>query len=110
MDKVLSECKEPDYWFAASRDGNRESHYRGQALYDVALLTCGCVSPCGGLPQWEQADESQEPLCVPKLASCRDSCSGMFAVQQLKQTCVSPSTSVMAPASGKRVQQSCAAE
>ena len=29
MDKVLAECKDPDYWFAASRDGNRESHYRG---------------------------------------------------------------------------------
>lgn len=67
VDKVLTECKEPDYWFAASRDGNRESHYRGQALYDVALLNCDCVSPCGGLPKGEQADESQD-LCVIWLA------------------------------------------
>ena len=32
VDKVLAECREPDYWFAASRDGNREAHYRGAAL------------------------------------------------------------------------------
>ncbi|KAK9815519.1 hypothetical protein WJX72_004976 [[Myrmecia] bisecta] len=29
---ILDEAAEPDYWFAASRDGNRELHYRGPAL------------------------------------------------------------------------------
>lgn len=29
--RVLSEADSPEYWFAASRDGSRESHYRGEA-------------------------------------------------------------------------------
>ena len=27
---ITAECHAEDYWFAASRDGNRESHYRGK--------------------------------------------------------------------------------
>ena len=26
---ILSEADDPNYWFAASRDGNRAAHYRG---------------------------------------------------------------------------------
>ncbi len=26
---ILAEADDDDYWFAASRDGNREAHYRG---------------------------------------------------------------------------------
>ena len=26
---ILLEASDPGYWFAASRDGNREAHYRG---------------------------------------------------------------------------------
>ena len=29
---ILAEPSSPDYWFAASRDGNREAHYRGSHL------------------------------------------------------------------------------
>eukprot|EP00884_Botryococcus_braunii_P000199 jgi/Botrbrau1/1017/Bobra.114_1s0055.1 len=29
---ILQEADQPDYWFAASKDGNRETHYRGTAL------------------------------------------------------------------------------
>ncbi|DBA97850.1 TPA: hypothetical protein ACH3X3_012714 [Trebouxia sp. C0006] len=29
---VLQEADHPSYWFSASKDGNRESHYRGPAL------------------------------------------------------------------------------
>jgi hypothetical protein len=29
---VLAEPDSPGYWFAASRDGNREAHYRGPHL------------------------------------------------------------------------------
>ncbi len=27
--RIMTEQDAPDYWFAASRDGNREGHYRG---------------------------------------------------------------------------------
>ncbi len=29
---ILAEPEHPDYWFCASRDGNREAHYRGPHL------------------------------------------------------------------------------
>ncbi len=29
VDRIMAEAEAPDYWFAASRDGNREGHYRG---------------------------------------------------------------------------------
>ena len=32
MAAILEEPQSPDYWFAASRDGNREAHYRGAHL------------------------------------------------------------------------------
>jgi len=31
VEKVLSEADDPNYWFAASRDGNRTSHYRRES-------------------------------------------------------------------------------
>ena len=33
---ILAEGDDDDYWFAASRDGNREAHYRGAHM--CALL------------------------------------------------------------------------
>lgn len=36
---VIAEADDPGYWFAASKDGNRESHYRGNAL-GATLCTC----------------------------------------------------------------------
>ena len=32
VDAIVAEPDAPDYWFAASRDGNREAHYRGDAV------------------------------------------------------------------------------
>lgn len=33
VERIVAEADNEDYWFAASRDGNRETHYRGmQAL------------------------------------------------------------------------------
>ncbi|BDA49980.1 hypothetical protein COCOBI_15-1080 [Coccomyxa sp. Obi] len=32
VDRIMAEAEAPDYWFAASRDGNREGHYRGDHL------------------------------------------------------------------------------
>jgi hypothetical protein len=29
VSRIMSEAEDPDYWFAASKDGNREGHYRG---------------------------------------------------------------------------------
>ncbi len=29
VEKILAEADDDDYWFAASKDGNRISHYRG---------------------------------------------------------------------------------
>ena len=30
VDAIVREAEQPEYWFAASRDGNRASHYTGQ--------------------------------------------------------------------------------
>ena len=36
VQNIVDEAKQPDYWFAASKDGSRESHYRGaHVLYNV---------------------------------------------------------------------------
>lgn len=35
---ILSEADDLDYWFAASRDGNRAAHYRGAAPAPCLLL------------------------------------------------------------------------
>ena len=32
VEAIVAEADSPEYWFAASRDGNRESHYRGIAM------------------------------------------------------------------------------
>lgn len=32
VERILLEAHAPDYWFAASRDGNREAHYRGASF------------------------------------------------------------------------------
>ncbi len=44
VQRILRESAAPDYWFAASRDGNREAHYRGAHL---ALLWPACL--CTGV-------------------------------------------------------------
>jgi len=44
VQRILRESAAPDYWFAASRDGNREAHYRGAP---VALLWPACL--CTGV-------------------------------------------------------------
>ena len=36
VQNIVDEAKQPDYWFAASKDGSRESHYRGaHVLYNA---------------------------------------------------------------------------
>ena len=41
VERILLEAHAPDYWFAASRDGNREAHYRGACvLLCVPPLSC----------------------------------------------------------------------
>lgn len=32
VDAIVAEPDAPDYWYAASRDGHREAHYRGDAI------------------------------------------------------------------------------
>ncbi|KAF5832696.1 hypothetical protein DUNSADRAFT_11341 [Dunaliella salina] len=39
---IVNEVHLPDYWFFASKDGNRETHYRGHAL--VSVLPFGVLS------------------------------------------------------------------
>lgn len=39
---VLAEAEDPNYWFHASKDGNREKHYRGPAL-GVTLVHDLCL-------------------------------------------------------------------
>ena len=34
---IVAEADDDDYWFAASRDGNREAHYRGACLAGPGL-------------------------------------------------------------------------
>ena len=39
--RITAESDNEDYWFAASRDGNRETHYRGVAFgTSLYLLRC----------------------------------------------------------------------
>ena len=33
--KVIAEADDPEYWFAASKDGNHELHYRGEVLANI---------------------------------------------------------------------------
>ena len=37
---IVAEADDDDYWFAASRDGNREAHYRGTVCNAGARLSC----------------------------------------------------------------------
>ena len=37
VEKILAEADEEEYWFAASKDGNRVSHYRGLHNYTDLL-------------------------------------------------------------------------
>ena len=37
VEKILAEADEAEYWFAASKDGNRVSHYRGLHNYTDML-------------------------------------------------------------------------
>lgn len=37
VEKILSEADDDDYWFAASKDGNRISHYRGLLTFPLPL-------------------------------------------------------------------------
>ena len=30
---VVAEADDPEYWFSASKDGNREQHYRGKPFW-----------------------------------------------------------------------------
>ena len=36
---IVAEADDDDYWFAASRDGNREAHYRGACMQPPQLCT-----------------------------------------------------------------------
>lgn len=38
VQSIVAEAYHDDYWYAASRDGNRTSHYRGESchMYDTA--------------------------------------------------------------------------
>lgn len=44
----MAEADSPDYWISASKDGNREQHYRGQLRVMYCLSTGGCVFDYGG--------------------------------------------------------------
>lgn len=51
VDRIMAEAEAPDYWFAASRDGNRESHYRGNLTSAAAYLRSGNASAWNVLEQ-----------------------------------------------------------
>ncbi len=51
VDGILKEAEDPDYWFLASKDGNREGHYRGESCWNwwavtVVFHTRGCTRSC----------------------------------------------------------------
>ncbi|KAK9826359.1 hypothetical protein WJX81_001998 [Elliptochloris bilobata] len=45
VERILLEAADPDYWFAASRDGNREAHYRGTHLGATLVFPLPGASP-----------------------------------------------------------------
>ncbi|KAG1677218.1 hypothetical protein FOA52_013416 [Chlamydomonas sp. UWO 241] len=47
---VMSEMSSPDYWFHASKDGSRESHYRGPALGLTLVHDISCFWDAQGGP------------------------------------------------------------
>ncbi|KIZ02396.1 hypothetical protein MNEG_5561 [Monoraphidium neglectum] len=44
VESVVRAAEDPGYWVAASRDGNRESHYRGNALGATLIHELACFS------------------------------------------------------------------
>ena len=34
---IVAESDDPSYWFRASKDGNREAHYRGECMQSIAI-------------------------------------------------------------------------
>ncbi|GBF97525.1 hypothetical protein Rsub_10448 [Raphidocelis subcapitata] len=48
VDRIVSEQDEEDYWFHASKDGNRESHYRDAALGATLVHELSCFGGSGG--------------------------------------------------------------
>jgi hypothetical protein len=47
---IVGEASQDDYWFAASRDGNRASHYRGPGPSSNSVVSqeAGCGGSCSG--------------------------------------------------------------
>lgn len=44
VNKVLTETSDPDYWFHASKDGHRESHYKGDSMGVTLVHELGASS------------------------------------------------------------------
>lgn len=42
VSKVVAEADDPDYWYHASRDGNRQNHYQGSALGVTLVHDLSC--------------------------------------------------------------------
>jgi hypothetical protein len=79
---ILAEPESPGYWFAASRDGNRESHYRGAHLGATLahpLLPQEWVKACAWDPRnipgelEGRAVAPRLPQCAVPLARCSSS-------------------------------------
>ena len=49
VEKILSEADEDRYWFAASKDGNRISHYRGALPSSDRVWAEGTIRACFSL-------------------------------------------------------------
>lgn len=64
---ILAEPEAPNYWFEASRDGNREAHYRGRHLGATLMHP---------LELWAhgEADEAAAHAGEGKRLRCRESC------------------------------------
>lgn len=65
VDRIMAEAEAPDYWFAASRDGNREGHYRGDSKFSYSRLLlkllCGLLGICLAFPcshEWRSRTHS----------------------------------------------------
>ena len=61
---IVAEADDDDYWFEASRDGNREAHYRGAHAYICPGPSCHVVLRLiRELPQ----PTSVAPLCAASM-------------------------------------------
>ena len=68
VEKILAEADEEEYWFAASKDGNRVSHYRG--LHNYTDLLRESQPQRAELPKSQPASDIPLHLLVQLVMQC----------------------------------------